>query len=71
MGRTTKIYNIYIFGILSKNCFFSAMKKRTLVQQIGGRTRVVYTRKSQGYGRKRHVFRLFGSDRITVAHILT
>ena len=56
MRRTTESYSIHLFGMLSGICFYSTMKKRTQVRQIDDRTWVVYSRKSQGYGRKQPVF---------------
>ena len=66
--RVTESYSIHLFGLLFEIYFYSTMKKRIQIQQIGDRTWIVYRRKSQGYGRKRLVFRLFGSDRITAGN---
>ena len=68
MGHTTENY-IHLFGLLFEICFDATMGKRTNVRQIGGRTRIVYSRKLQGYGRKRLVFRSFGNDLIMVERV--
>ena len=69
MVQTIESYSSHLFGILFEISFYSTMKKRTKVQEIGDRTWVVYSSKSQYYGRKRPVFRPFGSDDITVGRV--
>ena len=67
--RTTESYSIHLFDILFEIYFYSTMKKRTQIEQIGGRTWMVYSCHSQGYNCQQPAFRQFSSDRITTGRV--